>query len=83
MIKKDLFGFVTQGLNYELFRPKYPGALLGECLRGLKMKNNYLDVATGTGQVLFKLCGEFKGTLIGTDISENMLKAAQTKAYEF
>lgn len=29
MSKKDLFGFVTQGLNYELFRPRYPAGLLG------------------------------------------------------
>jgi|JI6StandDraft_1071083.scaffolds.fasta_scaffold25559_5 hypothetical protein len=55
MSKKDLFGFVTQGINYELFRPRYPQALLGECLLGLKFRDTYLDVGTGTGQVLFAI----------------------------
>ena len=73
MIKKDLFGFVTQGAHYEQFRPKYPLTLIGECLKNLPKKDNFLDVATGTGQLLFPLAADFKERRIGTDISDKMI----------
>lgn len=82
MIKKDLFGFVTQGAHYDQFRPKYPLALVGECLKNLPKKDNFLDVATGTGQLLFPLAADFKRR-IGTDISDKMIKVAAEKALEF
>ena len=83
MIKKDLFGFVTQGVHYDQFRPKYPLTVIGECLKNLKKKDNNLDVATGTGQLLFPLAADFKARRIGTDISDKMIKVANEKALEF
>ena len=52
-MKKDLFGFKTQGPKYDQFRPKYPKHFLLDPLKRLKNKNRYLDIAVGTGQVLF------------------------------
>lgn len=80
--QKDLFGAKTQGINYELFRPKYLPELLDKCIDGLPHRRNYMDVATGTGQVLFPHCEKFSGTSIGSDISDNMLKVASQRAEE-
>lgn len=52
-MKKDLFGFETQGTKYDEFRPKYPKNFLLKALEKVKNKNRYLDIATGTGQILF------------------------------
>ena len=52
-MKKDLFGFDTQGAKYDQFRPKYPSTFLGRTLNRVPIKNKYLDIATGTGQILF------------------------------
>ena len=52
-MKKDLFGFETQGTKYEQFRPKYPLNFLTKSLNRIPIKNRYLDIATGTGQILF------------------------------
>jgi ubiquinone/menaquinone biosynthesis C-methylase UbiE len=49
----DNFGFKTQGINYDAFRPKYPASLFLNTLNKLPKKNKYLDVAMGTGQLLF------------------------------
>jgi ubiquinone/menaquinone biosynthesis C-methylase UbiE len=52
-MKKDLFGFDTQGKKYDLYRPRYPKKLLSTLIERVKHRNRYLDVATGTGQILF------------------------------
>ena len=52
-MKKDLFGFENQGKKYDQFRPKYPSSLLKKAVEKTKNKNRYLDIATGTGQILF------------------------------
>ncbi len=70
----DIFGFTTQGINYDKFRPRYPKKLISKCLNSLKSKNRYLDVATGTGQLLFQFAPSFKESK-GIDISETMIKA--------
>lgn len=64
----DIFGFKTQGVNYEKFRPKYPKKLLEGCLRAVRSKNRYLDIATGTGQLLFNFAVNFENSK-GIDIS--------------
>jgi hypothetical protein len=51
----DNFGFKTQGANYDAFRPKYPAHLLIKTLNKIPSKQKYLDVAMGTGQLLFVL----------------------------
>ncbi len=42
----------------------------------------FLDVATGTGQILFKLCEKF-GKSLGADISQQMVEVSMAKAKEF
>lgn len=76
LMESDPFGFKTQGSNYEAFRPRYPQKMLDKCLSKLKGRNKYLDIATGTGQVLFALAPAFKSAL-GTDISEKMLAVSR------
>jgi ubiquinone/menaquinone biosynthesis C-methylase UbiE len=71
-MQKDLFGFQTQGINYELYRPKYPTSMLNKVIGQIKGKNRYLDIATGTGQILFQMCNNFEYSQ-GLDISQNML----------
>jgi hypothetical protein len=51
----DIFGFATQGINYDKFRPKYPPFFYNNSLNLIKHKNRYMDVATGTGQLLFAI----------------------------
>lgn len=58
-MKKDLFGFDTQGKKYDQFRPKYPKNFLLKVLEKVKNKNRYLDIATGTGQILFEIANNF------------------------
>ena len=52
-MKKDLFGFENQGKKYDLYRPRYPKNILQRSLANLKGHSRYLDIATGTGQILF------------------------------
>lgn len=49
----DIFGFKTQGANYDKFRPRYPKSLIEKALTTTKNKGKYLDIATGTGYLLF------------------------------
>jgi ubiquinone/menaquinone biosynthesis C-methylase UbiE len=56
----DIFGFSTQGVNYDKFRPRYPDSFVQKCLTTIKNKNKYLDVATGTGQLLFAFAPSFQ-----------------------
>jgi ubiquinone/menaquinone biosynthesis C-methylase UbiE len=58
-MKKDLFGYQTQGINYDIYRPKYPTSMLNKLITQLKGKKRYLDVATGTGQILFQIYHNF------------------------
>ena len=68
----DIFGFKTQGINYDKFRPKYPPVFIERYLKVLKHKNRYLDIATGTGQLLFAFAPHFTYSK-GVDISKNMI----------
>lgn len=58
-MKKDLFGYDTQGKKYDIYRPRYPSKLLQNVLSKIKGRNRYLDVATGTGQILFEIYHNF------------------------
>ncbi len=73
----DTFGFDNQGKNYGKFRPKYPESLYIQTVNSLDSKVKYLDVAMGTGQLLFNIALFFNYSK-GTDISDNMLEAART-----
>lgn len=78
----DAFGFKTQGINYDKFRPRYPPSFIERCLSSIKHKNRYLDVATGTGQLLFAIAPHFLQSR-GVDISKNMLEAAEKARLTF
>ena len=78
----DIFGFKNQGINYEKFRPIYPSKFITHCLSTLKHKNRYLDIATGTGQLLFAIAPHFLSSK-GVDISQKMITTAQEKVEKF
>lgn len=67
----DNFGFKTQGKNYDAFRPLYPMQLYSKTLSKLQHKHRYLDVAMGTGQLLFPLSEYFRKSK-GIDPSPKM-----------
>lgn len=71
----DNFGFETQGKYYNEFRHRYPACLYEYTLKKIKSRNKYLDVAMGTGHLLFSIAPEFSSSK-GIDISEKMLKTA-------
>ena len=77
-MKKDLFGYANQGVNYDIYRPTYSPQLLSKALAKLKAKNKYLDIATGTGQILFQLATKFTQSY-GLDISKKMIGVCQDK----
>ena len=67
-MKKDLFGFQNQGTKYDTFRPRYPKNHLEYAISKLKLKSKYLDIATGTGQILFEIAPLFSKA-VGVDLS--------------
>ena len=80
-MKKDLFGFKSQGVHYDAFRPRYPKSQLLHALSKLKCKSKYLDIATGTGKILFELAPYFERT-VGQDLSEKMIAVCRQKCAE-
>jgi len=67
--QKDLFGNSTNQVeNYDKFRPVYPKEFFDIILKHCISKESYLDVACGTGQLLFELCPHFSRSE-GIDIS--------------
>ncbi len=71
----DIFGYKTQGINYDKFRPKYPSLFIETTLSAVKSKNKYLDIATGTGILLYALASHFNYAK-GIDISKTMIDTA-------
>lgn len=77
-MKQDLFGFESQGIKYDIYRPKYPNSMLTKMVARLKNKNRYLDVATGTGQIIFEICQHFQKSK-GIDLSKKMIEVCKNK----
>ncbi|KAL4432120.1 hypothetical protein ABPG74_014374 [Tetrahymena malaccensis] len=76
---KDYFGNEqNQVKNYEAYRPKYPNDLINLMKETAETgsKKAYLDIACGTGQLLFQLQSHFENS-IGTDISEKQLSVVE------
>ncbi|KAL4477746.1 hypothetical protein ABPG72_018920 [Tetrahymena utriculariae] len=76
---KDYFGNEqNQVKNYEAYRPKYPEELISLMKQTAESgdKTAYLDIACGTGQLLFQLQSHFEKS-IGTDISEKQLSVVE------
>jgi demethylmenaquinone methyltransferase/2-methoxy-6-polyprenyl-1,4-benzoquinol methylase len=54
--------------------------LQNQLIKNTPLKENILDIGTGTGEILRKINKKYKNKLlIGVDISENMLKRAKEK----
>ena len=77
-MKKDIFGFENQGAKYEKYRIDFPPKFLEQALQKVSNKNNYLDIGTGTGKVLFHIADDFNYSK-GIDISEKMIEASLDK----
>ncbi|EAS03425.2 UbiE/COQ5 family methyltransferase (macronuclear) [Tetrahymena thermophila SB210] len=76
---KDYFGNEqNQVKNYEAYRPKYPNEIISLMKETAESgdKKAYLDIACGTGQLLFQLQNHFEKS-IGTDISEKQLSVVE------
>lgn len=69
----------TQGVNYDRYRPYYPAELAAKALPSSGSGSAYLDVATGTGQLLFRLYDKFQESY-GVDLSEQMVQVSSAKA---
>lgn len=67
--------FSKQASGYSKFRPQYPDELIRYIVSFVKNKSLALDVATGNGQVAYKLSAFFD-TVYGIDISQNQLDNA-------
>lgn len=79
--KPDLFGFETQQANYDLYRQEYPEEYYEQILKKVpsSSRQNYLDLGTGTGMVLFKLSKYFSKISLGIDKSLKQLETAKNK----
>jgi len=68
--------FNISGENYNQFRPKYPKKILSQIHNlDIKTKNNYLDIATGTGQLYFDIYQDYSNIICANDISEVQLNS--------
>lgn len=78
---KDLFGYENQQANYDIYRPKYPPEYFDRILSKIPLNNrmNFLDLATGTGSVLFPLSQHFSNLSLGIDISDKQIETALKK----
>jgi len=75
----DIWSFKTQGKNYDKYRTQYPPELIQRMASISKGKKAYLDIATGTGILLFQLWRNFSDICVGNDISEPQLQISREK----
>jgi SAM-dependent methyltransferase len=74
----DLFSYKDQGGEmYSKFRPEYPECLYEKLISLCKGKQNYLDIAAGTGQLFLRLAEHFTGVKVANDLSSVQLQALQ------
>lgn len=76
---RDLFGFDTQGENYDIYRPRYPVELIQDIKNFCGKKENYLDVASGTGKMFFELYKDFSQNEVINDKSSKQLEVIRQK----
>lgn len=67
--------FSKQSSAYSKFRPQYSNEIIAYIISFVENKSKALDVATGNGQVAYKLSADFE-TVYGIDISQNQLDNA-------
>jgi ubiquinone/menaquinone biosynthesis C-methylase UbiE len=76
---KDLFSSDNGGKSYEKFRPEYPQEFIDQISSFSQGKKNFLDIACGTGQILFALYKCFEEHCVGVDLSQTQLDVAKQK----
>lgn len=79
---KDVFSFDNQSIQYDIARPTYPDELINKILQYCTNKDCVLDVATGTGILLFPLSKHFNKS-IGIDISETQISIPKEKYKDY
>jgi len=77
-MKSQQFTNVLQAKMYELARPKYVKDMFSNIMKRVKHKTNLLDIACGTGQLLYPLSIHFD-TSIGVDVSKQQIDEAKAK----
>ena len=75
----DIWDHATQKSNYDAYRPRYPKQFLQNPISLLKQHKNYLDIATGTGAIIFPLHPYFSDLCLGIDISPKQIETAIEK----
>ena len=78
-MKTQQFTNVLQSKMYEMARPRYTKDIFTNILKRVSNKSNLLDIACGTGQLLFPLSEHFE-TSIGIDVSKQQIDEAKIKA---
>jgi hypothetical protein len=74
----DLFSFKNQGGDaYSKYRPEYPEHIYDKLITLCKGKQNYLDIAAGTGQFFLRLYTHFSGLTVANDLSTVQLQTLQ------
>jgi len=74
---KDVFSYPNQSKYYAKYRPTYPKQLIDNLHKLFQNKKRYLDIATGSGQILFQTYSNFTELCIGNDVSATQLEMAQ------
>lgn len=67
--------FSKQALGYSKYRPHYPDEMIDYLISFVRNKSKALDMATGSGQIAYKLTNSFK-IVYGVDISQSQLDNA-------
>jgi len=73
----DVFSNQTQSQHYAKYRTNYPQPLMDRLHKISKGKKRYLDIAAGTGQLLFQLYPDFCELCVGNDLSATQLEMAK------
>jgi len=72
----DLFSTSGSGDNYHTYRPKYPNKIINKISElNIKSKQNYLDIASGTGQLFFDIFKQYSNLTCANDLSEIQLNS--------
>ena len=81
----DVWDHSTQKMNYDIYRPKYPEEFFQKILDLLPSEKrvNYLDIATGTGALIFPLSSHFSNISLGIDSSGSQIATALKKVEDF
>ena len=81
-MKAKQFTNNVQTKLYDIARPKYTKEIFSHTISRVRNKDNFLDIACGTGQLLFPISEHFKKS-IGIDISSQQIDMAKKHINNF